>query len=193
MSRGPENRFIASIHRLLKGLCHFEKMHNPYRGGTADVWYSGFTQDAWVEYKWLPRVPKRGVVKPKLEPLQREWLRGRFLEGRTVFVVIGCPAGGIVFPLLKDWEEGVLVSQIRIMPKKELANEIYTLVGRSSETKNEESVTKHSSNGEAVDVDLPNNSSRISAVRVSKLSTKEIKCARSRRTTRPASKAGRST
>ena len=73
-------------------------MNNPYSSGTADVWYSGKKADLWVEYKYLPRTPQRAQVSPYklLSSLQLEWLEGRYAEGRNVFVIIGCPDGGVV-------------------------------------------------------------------------------------------------
>lgn len=73
-------------------------MNNPYSSGTPDFWFSGAKRDLWVEYKWLPRNPARGVVTPKklLTPLQCDWLDGRYAEGRSVAVIVGCPAGGVI-------------------------------------------------------------------------------------------------
>ena len=102
---GPENRFIQRVHKKLSSEVYREKMHNPYRGGTPDVWYSGKGGDCWVEYKWLPRQPKR-VPTPALSELQKKWLRGRFLEGRDVMVVVGFPDGAYTFSDPTDWEEG---------------------------------------------------------------------------------------
>jgi hypothetical protein len=169
MSRGPENRFIDSVHRYLKDKCHFEKMHNPYRGGTADVWYSGPCADIWVEYKWRNSVPKRGVAKPKLEPLQRDWLRDRYTEGRKVFVIIGTPAGGIIFATPEAWERGRAVSQITIRPKKEIADWVRDHVGNyTSETKDEGGKEhKRRPNGDVVD--LQDRSDVVHAVRVAKV------------------------
>lgn len=106
MTSGPENRFIKSIHDKLKGKIYCEKMHNPYRGGTADVWYSG-KRDAWIEYKWRDSLPKRGVLIPALSGLQEEWCKDRFNEGRTVFVVVGCPRGAIIFSNPAEWTDGL--------------------------------------------------------------------------------------
>lgn len=90
----PENSFIAGVHKYIS--CYAEKMHNPYRGGTPDVWYSGQARDLWVEYKFIV-VPKRDttVVVPDLSPLQLAWLRDRASEGRNVAVVVGCKEGGV--------------------------------------------------------------------------------------------------
>lgn len=106
MSSGPENRFIKSINSTLTKDIYCEKMHNPYRGGTADVWYSA-KRDAWIEYKWINSVPKKGVLIPALSGLQKIWLADRYKEGRTVFVVVGCPMGAIIFSNPAEWINGL--------------------------------------------------------------------------------------
>ena len=81
-------------------------MHNSFRGGTWDGWYSGKGGDLWIEYKFLPRIPQRASVKPfaLLSPLQLEWGRERLDEGRNVAVIIGCPTGGVLLREL-SWEK----------------------------------------------------------------------------------------
>jgi hypothetical protein len=125
MARKPENSFIERINKKLPikklRMCaptrlkhpaghwlHYEKMSNPYRGGTADSWYSGAKSDLWLEYKYLPRLPQRASVKPfeLLSPLQLDWLGGRLDEGRQVGVIIGCPTGGVVL-LNRAWEREI--------------------------------------------------------------------------------------
>jgi len=77
-----------------------------YRGGTADVWYSGNLDDLWVEYKWLAKLPIRVPVRlyKELSPLQLRWLRGRYEEGRNVVVILGTPEGAWIAENLA-WEE----------------------------------------------------------------------------------------
>lgn len=82
-------------------------MHNMYRGGTPDVWYSGPRGDLWVEYKWIPRVPKRGTVVPELSALQLDWLTKRKAEGRNVMVIVGAPGGGVEFCTPEFMREGL--------------------------------------------------------------------------------------
>lgn len=105
MSSKPESRYYSAIHKLLPKELHKEKMHNPYRGGTADVWYSGTLDDLWVEYKYLADPPKRApiAVRKELSPLQLHWLRSRLKEGRNVIVILGTPIGSWVFESL-EWE-----------------------------------------------------------------------------------------
>lgn len=110
---GPENRFIASLHRLLPKEVYAEKMHNPYRGGTFDVWYSGKKRDLWVEYKWIPSVPVSAITVPNLSPLQVAWGRGRAGEGRNVVVIVGCPEGGVLYDTPQMWEAGLYAVQFK--------------------------------------------------------------------------------
>lgn len=119
----PENQFISGVHKYLKpGEPHHEKMHNMYRGGTADVWYSGNKADLWIEYKFLPRVPQRGSVKANLSVLQMNWLTARYAEGRSVYVVVGCPAGGVIL-CSSEWEHELPAGEFteRVASRKELA------------------------------------------------------------------------
>lgn len=96
MSSKPETTFIQSIHRHLPKEVYREKMANPYRGGTPDVWYSGNKRDLWVEYKFIPKLAVRVPNKIELSELQRLWLEARQAEGRNVAVIVGHPGGGIV-------------------------------------------------------------------------------------------------
>jgi hypothetical protein len=95
MSKGPETRFINAVNRLLPAEVHREKMHNVYRGGTADVWYSGNLDDLWCEYKYVTKFAKRAplYLTKLLSPLQQQWLLGRHEEGRNVVVILGTPEG----------------------------------------------------------------------------------------------------
>lgn len=125
--RKPENTFIDSIHRHLPVALHREKMNNPYSSGTADVWYSGNKSDLWLEYKFIPRIPKRGQIDTMklLSALQAKWLKKRSLEGRNVGVCIGCPNGGIIM-LYRSWETLIEVKEFveRLASRKELACQI---------------------------------------------------------------------
>lgn len=134
MSRKPENTFIASIHRRLPPGLHAEKMANPYRGGTADVWYSGKRADLWIEYKFIERIPTNALVKPDLSELQKLWLGGRHKEGRNVAVVVGCKEGGIILRDL-DWEGMITPSDFRrfLVSRDTIANWILGEVCEQSE------------------------------------------------------------
>ena len=132
MSTKPENRFIGSVHRYLPKT-YAEKMNNPWRAGTADVWYSGDRGDLWVEYKFIERLPRSLEILPDLTPRQRRWLNARYDEGRNVAVVLGTPTGGVIYRD-KEWTrpQDQVTLQGLLVPKDEIARWIYSQVGESS-------------------------------------------------------------
>lgn len=134
MSRKPENTFIGSIHKHLPVKLHREKMANPYRGGTADCWYSGSKRDLWIEYKFIERIPREVPIKVELSTLQLDWLRGRFHEGRNVAVIVGCKAGGVVFRNL-EWENSPSPAAFTaaLMTRSELAQWILSEAGEPND------------------------------------------------------------
>lgn len=115
----PENTFIASVHRHLPVELYRMKNHNQYNGGIADVWYSGPKADLWIEYKFIT-VPTRDSTtidltfgkNPTLSRLQQDWLRSRFIEGRNVWVVVGCKMGGVVFQGT-TWEQPITADRFK--------------------------------------------------------------------------------
>lgn len=130
MSSKPENAFIRGVHAHLPKV-YFEKMSNPWRSGTADVWYSGAQGDLWIEYKYVPKVPQRTSVTPNLSPRQLMWLSDRSAEGRQVVVVVGHPKGGVIwhrdFSTPKSPAEFLAESKTR----SELAAWIMSITGES--------------------------------------------------------------
>ncbi|WP_025915467.1 hypothetical protein [Herminiimonas sp. CN] len=103
MAAKPETTFYAGVHKHLPADLHREKMHNPYRGGTWDFWFSGLA-DLWVEYKFVV-LPKRDStpVDVTLSDLQKDWGGGRHFEGRNLAVIVGCKEGGVILENLA-WE-----------------------------------------------------------------------------------------
>ena len=127
----PENRFIESVHRHLPRT-YAEKMNNPWRAGTADVWYSGDRGDLWIEYKFIERIPRSTEILPDLTPRQKRWLNNRFDEGRNVAVVLGTPTGGVIYRN-KEWMrplDHVTLAGL-IVPRDEIARWIFSQVGAS--------------------------------------------------------------
>ena len=125
----PETRYYTAVHKLLPPIreLHREKMHNIYRGGTADVWYSGNLDDLWVEYKWLAKLPVKAFVRleKELTPLQQQWLEVRHEEGRNVAVILGTPEGAWICEGVA-WKEPLDPAAIRIraLSKQFVANYI---------------------------------------------------------------------
>lgn len=126
MSRGPENTFIASVHKHLPESVYWMKNHNEYIGGIADVWYDGPCGDLWVEYKFIV-LPKRAdtPVTVDLSKLQQQWLRDRYENGRNVAVVVGCKEGGVWYPPCK-WGTPTTAGSFRdlIHPRATIAKRI---------------------------------------------------------------------
>lgn len=131
-SQKPENRFIGFIHSKLKNV-HVEKQNNPFRAGTADVWYSGCSGDLWAEYKFIDRIPKSSSILPNLSPRQQKWLSDRYAEGRNVVVILGTPDGGIIYRDL-EWMKPMDSEQLaaRLIPKADIAKWIFNQVGCSN-------------------------------------------------------------
>ena len=140
MTAKPETTFIAAIHRALPQSLYHEKMHNPYRGGTPDVWYSGCNGDLWVEYKFVASIsPKSKTVVPDLSALQSKWLELRYLEHRNVAVILGVGRIGGVIYRDREWEVPLSGEQLlkRVVSRSEIAHWILNQTGgayvRSSE------------------------------------------------------------
>ena len=70
------------------------KIANMYQNGVPDCYFSGPKGDLWVEMKYIT-APKRETTffKPKLAPLQLQWLNARQDEGRNVGLVLGSNIG----------------------------------------------------------------------------------------------------
>lgn len=129
MSSKPENTFIAAVHRKLDKSVYREKMANPYRGGTPDVWYSGAKRDLWIEYKFIPKLAVRVPNKIDLSELQRQWIENRTCEGRNIAVVVGSPEGCIIlrWPVPREIETSEF--RERAVPKERVAYWIEEQVG----------------------------------------------------------------
>lgn len=128
-----ENQFIASVHKHLP-LVYREKMNNPYRRGTADVWYSGAKGDCWVEYKYVPGDirRRRTNVPVDVTAQQLKWLSDRAREGRRVYVIVGCTEGGVMFDAMAGitpLAPSVFLGSV--LSRKELADVISSITGTS--------------------------------------------------------------
>jgi hypothetical protein len=131
---GPENTFIASVHRHLPSESELYRMknNNMFNSGIADCWYSA-ARDLWIEWKFVI-VPKRDDTmidlhagkKPAMTALQREWLRRRHEEGRNVWVGIGSKDGGVILTDPRYWEQPFDAAWFRakLFPRYDLACKI---------------------------------------------------------------------
>jgi hypothetical protein len=133
----PETTFTAGVNKLIPVSVHREKMHNIYRGGTADVWYSANKADLWVEYKWLPKLPKSLEINlvdgaaPMLSQLQQKWLNARHSEGRNVAVIVGTPHGALIL-LNNQWMRTVKLDAL--LTKKDVASWITSMTHHDTKT-----------------------------------------------------------
>jgi len=104
-----EHSFIRSIHRKLPDDVYVWKINDNFQGGVADAYYSRTGgNDMWVEYKFIQSLPKRPTtpVDFGLSPLQRDWLKARLLDGRTVSVIVGSPDGHLILRE-GEWEKPI--------------------------------------------------------------------------------------
>ena len=128
MSIKPESTFIGSVHKKFGGKKpYIEKMYNPLRSGTPDVYYSGDAGDLWVEYKFIPRIPRSAESLPARTPLDN-----RCDEGRNVAVVLGTPDGGVIYRN-QEWNNPLSSTELaaRIVSREEVARWITSQVGTS--------------------------------------------------------------
>lgn len=94
MASKPETVFISNVHGKLHTAVYAEKMHNPYRGGTFDVYYEALKDIAWIEYKFIEKLPPTIELwntkkKPCLSSLQQDWFFRAVNNKKKAFVVLG--------------------------------------------------------------------------------------------------------
>jgi len=136
MASKPETRLIKRIEDFLPKRVYSEKMANPYRGGTPDMYYEGDEDAIWIEYKFTPTIPIRQHTL-KLSDLQQKWLLRCEGNGRSCAVVLGwkTPANRFEGALILKpsmWVEpipGTFFEERRQSPEK-LANIIGAFVCR---------------------------------------------------------------
>lgn len=130
----PENSWRIGCYKYLSPAVYHEKMHNPYRGGTPDDWFSGNARDLWAEVKFVV-VPARDttMIVPNLSPLQLKWLTERHAQGRNCWVIVGCKEGGTILRNPQDWS-GISTKDFRqlLMSRREVAQTIEEFVQRPS-------------------------------------------------------------
>ena len=101
MPQKPEHAYRTKIRRKLHNSIDVWSIHDSYTAGIPDVWYSGWKNDLWIEYKYFQTLPKKHIdltagKHPKLTKLQQHWLNRKLEQGRSVWVVTGFPTGGVI-------------------------------------------------------------------------------------------------
>lgn len=91
-----ESGFKQKIHKALrKRRIYSQSMSSYATNGTPDIWVSA-VKDLWIEVKFDQKT--KGAIKPKLTPLQANWINDRYKEGRQVIVIVGTSSkDGIVY------------------------------------------------------------------------------------------------
>ena len=131
MSSKPENTYITGVHKKLDKRVYREKMANPYRGGTPDVYYEE-EHVLWTEYKRLAALPARDstMIVPGCSKLQLDWLERNWQFDHEPWVIVGSPHGGVILTVPLQWANGITTKAFkeRMMDKEQIAARIYDRV-----------------------------------------------------------------
>ena len=138
-----EHGYVKSVHRHIPSHIYRWKINDNYAGGVPDAFYCDIGGMLFVEYKYIPKVPKRGTtyIVPSLSELQKLWLAGRENQNVAVIVVLGTPLGSIVFSSNRTWERGITRDELDLyaLPAKEVARIIVDhCIGKSHVSRNEQ-------------------------------------------------------
>lgn len=121
MSSKPETGIYRGVHNWLERLkptVYSEKMYNPLRGGTPDMYYE-YRRSLWVEYKYA-KLPLRdsSLVIYAVSDLQEDWLMRQYKNGLEPWVIVGThndkhkPMGAIL-KLPREWRSGMKCGPFR--------------------------------------------------------------------------------
>jgi hypothetical protein len=119
-----ESGFTRAVNKLLPQNVFAWKINARYAGGVPDCWYSSPDGDMWVEFKYLPKLPKK--LTAKLSALQKQWLAARHQEGRNVAVIVGSPEGSVILQNMKWLTQHIVKTPLT---KAEVAAWIKTTLG----------------------------------------------------------------
>ena len=128
--RKRETTFYSGVNKLLLKGIYQEKMFNPLRGGTPDMYYE-LRRNLWCEYKYEP-LPTRDttLVACNVSPLQEDWLDRNYANGHAPWVIVGTHLGrtpmGVILKSPQEWHTGMPCGSFkkRLVTQQELANEI---------------------------------------------------------------------
>ena len=101
-----EHSFVRSIHRYLPPEVFSWKIHDTYTGGVPDAMYCGPAGLLFVEYKYVPTLPKRDdtLIRHSLSELQIQWLE-RVSGPATAALVIGVEKTAVI--LKRDFAQNI--------------------------------------------------------------------------------------
>lgn len=132
---GPERRFIDKIHRRLDPTI-WKQSTTGIAGsnGIPDYYYEGPTGGLWIEYKAVagnfPQIINIIDKRPKLTPLQRQWVDRAFNNTVEVAVILGGDQGGIIFTQ-GTWANNYALSVLKIWGFDDCARAIHEVVVES--------------------------------------------------------------
>ena len=111
------------------------KINDPYTGGKPDAYYCGPANDLWIEYKFIPALPKRPTtnINIGLSALQIDWLRCLTGFKRPVWVVVGAPKQAVILTI-DEALDGITQAQFirRALTFRELGSKIKEHCGCSA-------------------------------------------------------------
>lgn len=130
MATKPENRFRGKVHAKLDERVYQEKTNNPYRGGTPDDYYEGESNILWVEYKYVPKIPKVLNMSKLVTALQNRWLTRAHRNNKPTAVIVGFEAGVLVLTDPEEWQAKIGKDRIepRLITIQDAANWIANVV-----------------------------------------------------------------
>ena len=144
MTRKAETQFYSGVNTELLKLqtgVYYEKMYNPLRGGTPDMYYE-HRRMLWVEYKYAA-LPLRDTSQVSFETsdLQLDWLKRNHDNGHEPWVIVGTHDGrtpmGVILTEPREWRSGMKCGLFRskMLTRKELAQAISDWVHREAKPK----------------------------------------------------------
>ena len=112
-----ESTNTTFINRKIKAKGYYAlKIQTIMNNGVPDCWYSGPTDDLWVEFKYKNKLPtKRNTpIYIGLTELQEKCLKDRFNEGRNISLIIGSPEGYIIITNPERFKKPVYKSDLTL-------------------------------------------------------------------------------
>ena len=91
------------------------KISDRFNRGVPDVRYAGTLGSMYVEFKYIPKSPRR-PINPKLSAHQKKWLREEYGVGTHIAVIVITEGGVQIYPDI-SWEK----PKLNLVTKKEAA------------------------------------------------------------------------
>ena len=104
-----EHSFVKSVHRKLPIDLYKWKIHDSYTNGVPDAMYAGDKAILFIEYKYVPALPKIKTtpIKINLSKLQLQWLDNFVDMGHNAIVVVGTEDKNVLILQDKQWNKPI--------------------------------------------------------------------------------------